>query len=106
MTKSSEVIFPHYFNYQAKCSNQLYNDGCWMREAKTHEERDVSGGDSTHFHQIWRKTGISSEKRPNSEGWRWVEVMLAATFTHETIRKLPLSKWGRGQADSDFEDWK
>ncbi len=39
MTKSGEVIFSHYFNYQAKRSNQPHNDGCWAREGERGRDR-------------------------------------------------------------------
>lgn len=44
MTKSGEVIFSHYFNYQAKCGNQLHNDGCWAREGERQRQGERERG--------------------------------------------------------------
>lgn len=41
MTKSGEVIFSHYFNYQAKRSNQPHNDGCRAKEGE--RGREIQG---------------------------------------------------------------
>lgn len=41
VTKSGEVIFSHYFNYQAKRSNQPHNDGCRAKEGE--RGREIQG---------------------------------------------------------------
>lgn len=65
MTKSGEVIFSHYFNYQAKRSNQPHNDGCWAREGERGKERGRERGRQrqTQKDRKWEKYLHWSERK-------------------------------------------
>lgn len=77
MTKSGEVIFSHYFNYQAKRSNQPHNDGCWVREGERGRERV---GDA-------RERGEGSRRQKKTENGKNICIDLGEKYTFRERRQ-------------------
>lgn len=85
MTKSGEVIFSHYFNYQAKRSNQPHNDGCRAKEGE--RGREIQGRKKARERESEREDVVGDVKGGGKKNEKNICIGLAEKYTCRTETK-------------------